>query len=135
MVVASGHQSIPRHPPQVDGFEGKYFHSHAYRTPESFAGKRVMVIGSGNSGVDIAADICVMTDMTFLCVRSPVLIMPRLMFGAPNSRTLLKLEKPWLPWSMRIWIRTMLTRIFHGRMEQWGFRTPKTRTTRSVIRR
>jgi hypothetical protein len=126
--VAAGHQSTPRHPPQVDGFKSEYLHAHAYRVPEPFAGKRVLVIGPGNSGVDIAADICTGTAMTFLSARSPVLIMPRMMFGLPNSRILGKVEQPFLPWRLRIWLRTMLTIVFHGRMEQWGFRTPRTRT-------
>ena len=128
VVVASGHQSIPRHPSGVEEFKGEYIHSHTYRVPEQFTGKRVLVIGPGNSGVDIAADICSVTAKTFLSARSPVLIMPRLMFGAPQSRTLGLLEKPFIPWRLRIWIRVMLTRVFHGRMEQWGFQTPKTRT-------
>ncbi len=128
LVVATGHQSIPRHPPEVASFTGEYLHAHSYRVPEVFTGKRVMVIGPGNSGVDIAADICTVTERTVLCARSPVLIMPRMMFGVPNSRTLGKIEKPWMPWPLRIWARAFLTRVFHGRMEQWGFRTPKTRT-------
>ena len=128
VVVASGHQSVPRHPPQIEGFTGDYTHAHAYRVPTPYADRRVLVIGPGNSGVDIAADVCSLTEHTVLSARSPVLIMPRMMFGVPNSRTLLKLERPFLPWKVRVWIRTTLTRIFHGRMEQWGFRTPKTRT-------
>jgi dimethylaniline monooxygenase (N-oxide forming) len=128
VVVASGHQSAPRHPPQTQGFEGDYIHAHAYRVPDPYVGKRVLVIGPGNSGVDIAADICTVTEQTFLAARSPVLIMPRLMFGKPQSRTLVMLEKPWVPWKLKVWVRTQLTRIFHGRMEDWGFRTPKGRT-------
>ena len=128
VVVASGHQSTPKHPAGLDGFTGDYIHAHAYRVPEPYAGKQVLVIGPGNSGVDIAADVSSVAAKTFLSARSPVLIMPRMMFGVPNSRTLVRLEKPWLPWQIRIRIRTALTRIFHGRMEQWGFRTPKTRT-------
>ena len=57
VVVATGHQSVPRHPPEVAAFTGEYLHAHGYRVPEPFAGKRVLVIGPGNSGVDIAADI------------------------------------------------------------------------------
>lgn len=128
VVAASGHQSDPRDPQEVKDFTGEYLHAHDYRAPEPFAGKRVMVIGPGNSGVDVAADICALTEHTVLCARSPVLIMPRMMFGKPQSRTLVLLEKPWVPWPVRIWTRAVLTRIFHGRMEQWGFRTPKTRT-------
>ena len=128
VVVASGHQSVPRHPPQIEGYTGHYVHAHAYRVPGLYADKRVLVIGPGNSGVDIAADVCTVTEHTVLSARSPVLIMPRMMFGVPNSRTLMKLERPFLPWQVRVWIRTTLTRMFHGRMEQWGFRTPRTRT-------
>lgn len=128
VVVASGHQSAPRHPEQVTGFSGDYIHAHHYRIPECYRDKRVLVIGPGNSGVDIAADICTVTERTLLAARSPVLIMPRLMFGVPNSRILTKIERNWLPWKVRVWLRTSLVRIFHGTMEQWGFRTPKTRT-------
>lgn len=128
VIVSTGHQSVPSHPPQVESFTGDYIHAHAYRTPAPYADKRVLVIGPGNSGVDIAADVCTVTSQTILSARSPVLIMPRMMFGVPNSRVFLKLERPFMPWRARIWIRTMLTRMFHGRMEQWGFKTPKTRT-------
>ncbi len=128
VVVATGHQSMPRHPDGLDHFGGAYLHAHDYRVPEPFTGQRVLVIGPGNSGVDIAADICTVTQQTVLCARSPVLIMPRMMFGVPNSRTLGRIEKPWVPWAIRIWARAFLTRMFHGRMEQWGFRTPNTRT-------
>ena len=128
VVVATGHQSVPRDPDGLERYTGSYLHAHSYRVPEPFTGQSVLVIGPGNSGVDIAADVCILARKTILSARSPVLIMPRMMFGVPNSRTLVALEKPWLPWSIRIWIRTTLTRMFHGRMEQWGFRTPKTRT-------
>ena len=128
LVVASGHQCSPRHPEEVEGFTGDYVHVREYRVPDRYKDKRVLVIGPGNSGVDIAADICTVTDKTFLAARSPVLIMPRMMFGVPQSRILMKLERRWLPWRIRIWLRTMITRVFHGRMEQSGFRTPKTRT-------
>jgi len=54
--------------------------------------------------------------------------MPRMLFGVPTSRVLARLEKPWMPWPLRRTLREVLTRIVHGRMEQWGFTTPKTRT-------
>jgi cation diffusion facilitator CzcD-associated flavoprotein CzcO len=128
VVVGTGHQSSPRHPPEVKGFTGEYVHAHSYRVPEPYSDKRVLVIGPGNSGVDIAADVCTVSRRTVLVARNPVLIMPRMMFGVPNSRTLVKLEKWFIPWSVRVWARIRLTRIFHGTMEQWGFRTPNTRT-------
>lgn len=128
VVVATGHQGVPSQPAWRDKFTGEYLHAHAYRVPEPFRGKRVLVVGMGNSAVDIAADICVVTATTHMSARSPVLMMPRMMFGVPTSRVLAQLEKPWMPWPVRRRIREFLTRIVHGRMEQWGFVTPKTRT-------
>ena len=128
VVVASGHQGVPTHPAWKDDFSGEYLHSHSYRNPEPFRGKRVLVVGMGNSAVDIASDICVVTQSTTIVARSPVLVMPRMMFGVPTSRVLGKLEKNWMPWPVRRTIREILVGIVHGRMEQWGFTTPKSRT-------
>lgn len=128
VVVGSGHQNQPAHPEWRSQFSGEYLHSHSYRVPEPFRGKRVLVVGMGNSAVDIAADICTLTCSTVLSARSPVLVMPRMLFGVPTSRVLGRLEKPWMPWPVRRFMRQTLTRVVHGRMEQWGFVTPQTRT-------
>ena len=128
VVVASGHQNAPSHPAWREQFTGEYLHSHTYRVPEPFRDKDVLVVGMGNSAVDIAADICVVTASTTISARSPVLMMPRMLFGVPTSRVLGKLEKKWMPWPVRRTIRELLTLAVHGRMEQWGFTTPKTRT-------
>ena len=128
VVVASGHQGLPAHPQWKDDFSGEYLHAHTYRVPEPFRDKKVLVVGMGNSAVDIAADICSLTSATVISARSPVLMMPRMVFGAPLSRTLARIEKPWVPWFVKRRVREWLTQIVHGRMEQWGFVTPKTRT-------
>lgn len=128
VVVASGHQGVPSHPPFRRDFTGEYLHSKAYRVPEPFRGKRVLVVGMGNSGCDIAADICTVTETTVLAARSPVLLMPRMLFGVPTSRVMARLEKPWMPWPVRRRIREFISRVAHGRMEQWGFVTPRTKT-------
>ena len=128
VVVASGHQGKPSHPAWKDDFTGEYLHSHSYRVPEPFRDKRVLVVGMGNSAVDIASDICVVTESTVISARSPVLVMPRMLFGVPTSRLLGRIEKKWMPWALRRTVRELLVRIVHGRMEQWGFVTPKTRT-------
>jgi hypothetical protein len=128
VVVATGHQGVPSHPPFAKDFKGEYLHSHVYRVPEPFRGKRVLVVGMGNSAVDIAADICTVTAATTLAARSPVLIMPRMLFGKPASRFFAKVEKPFVPWPVRRWVRRFVVWMVHGRMEQWGFVPPKKRT-------
>ncbi|MHB1487896.1 MAG: flavin-containing monooxygenase [Acidimicrobiales bacterium] len=128
VVVATGHQAVPAHPHFAGHFTGEYLHAHDYRVPEPFRGKDVLVVGAGNSALDIASDICPVTAMTTISSRSPVLIMPRMLWGMPLARILAKVEKPWLPWPVIRWFRELVTQLVYGRMEQWGFTTPKSRT-------
>jgi dimethylaniline monooxygenase (N-oxide forming) len=128
LVVASGHQGVPKHPPFEKDFEGHYLHAHQYRVPDPFKNKRVLVVGIGNSACDIAADVCMHAQATVIAARSPVLLMPRMFLGVPTSRVLAKIEKPWMPWAFKRFFRTLVSRLAHGTMEQWGFRTPTKRT-------
>lgn len=59
VVVATGFCRVPVMPqiPGADLFEGDLLHSKAYRRPDSFAGKRMLVVGSGNSACEIATDL------------------------------------------------------------------------------
>jgi cation diffusion facilitator CzcD-associated flavoprotein CzcO len=128
VVVGSGHQGRPAHPAWASDFTGRYLHSNSYRTPEAFAGERVLVVGVGNSGLDIAADLVPFADRTLSSARSPVLIMPRMILGVPSARVIGKINKPWLPWIAQRQVMRWISRLYHGTPEQWGFRTPKTRT-------
>lgn len=128
VVVATGHQGVPAHPEFASKFEGEYLHSGSYKEPEPFQGKRVLVVGVGNSGLDIAADIAPVAAQTFVSARSPVLIMPRMVFGVPSARLLSKVNKWFIPWPVQRAVMRTLSRVFHGSMEQWGFTTPKKRT-------
>jgi dimethylaniline monooxygenase (N-oxide forming) len=128
VVVACGHQNSPRHPDFSTTFSGEYLHSHGYRTPDDFAGKRVLVVGAGNSALDIAADICTVTEQTYLASRSPVQILPRMVFGWPTSRVLARVEKPWVPWFVNRRVRELIGWVTHGSMKRWGLEAPKTRT-------
>lgn len=128
VVVATGHQGVPAHPEFGHRFTGEYLHSHDYREPEPYTGKRVLVVGVGNSGLDIAADLAPVAAHTWVAARSPVLIMPRMILGVPSARVLGMINKPFLPWPVQRTVMRLISRFFHGTMEQWGFRTPKTRT-------
>jgi cation diffusion facilitator CzcD-associated flavoprotein CzcO len=54
LAVANGHHWQPRWPSYPGAVAGEYFHAHHYRRAAPFAGKRVLVVGGGNSGCDIA---------------------------------------------------------------------------------
>jgi hypothetical protein len=73
VLVANGHHWDPRYPepafPGADAFGGAQLHSHAYRTPEPFTGRRVLVLGIGNSACDIAAECSQVAARTVLAMR------------------------------------------------------------------
>jgi cation diffusion facilitator CzcD-associated flavoprotein CzcO len=56
VLVANGHHWDPAWPSFDGVFEGRTFHAHDYRTPDSLAGKTVVIVGIGNSAVDIACE-------------------------------------------------------------------------------
>ena len=58
LIVASGIHWVPIMPRVPGTFEGDCMHSCGYKSPEIFRGKRVLVVGAGNSGCDIAVDAC-----------------------------------------------------------------------------
>ncbi|XP_031291721.1 flavin-containing monooxygenase 5 [Camelus dromedarius] len=70
VLVCSGHHTDPYLPlqsfPGIEKFEGCYFHSREYKSPEDFSGKRIIVIGIGNSGVDIAVELSHVAKQVFL---------------------------------------------------------------------
>lgn len=83
VLVASGHHWLPRMPVFTGTFTGSMLHSHDYRTPESFAGKRVLVVGMGNSGCDIACDLSRVAERTMLSTRRGAHLLPKYLFGIP----------------------------------------------------
>ncbi|XP_048665756.1 flavin-containing monooxygenase 5-like, partial [Marmota marmota marmota] len=55
--------------PGIQKFRGRYLHSWEYKQPDTFAGKRVVVIGIGNSGADVAGEISRVAEQVFLSTR------------------------------------------------------------------
>jgi cation diffusion facilitator CzcD-associated flavoprotein CzcO len=74
--------------PHIQGeedFKGKIIHSVEYRTASEFDGKRVLVVGAGNSGVDIASDAATHAEQAFLSVRRGYRFIPKYIFGVPTD--------------------------------------------------
>jgi cation diffusion facilitator CzcD-associated flavoprotein CzcO len=85
VVVATGWADYPYAPtwPGMETFDGPILHSSLYRNPSPFAGKRVLVVGFGNSGGEIALDLAEAGVDVTLSVRGPVRILPRELLGLP----------------------------------------------------
>jgi dimethylaniline monooxygenase (N-oxide forming) len=83
LVVASGHYWDPEIP-KLDGrFDGPIVHVRDYRTPDTFAGRQVVVVGGGQSALDIAAEISSTARGTILSCRQGHYLIPRHIFGRP----------------------------------------------------
>ncbi|WP_432855407.1 flavin-containing monooxygenase [Amycolatopsis sp. CA-161197] len=82
VIAATGGSSRPHRPalPGLDRFTGTVLHSAEYRTPEPFAGQRVIVVGAGNSAVQIAAELAAHATVT-LATRTPVRFAPQRTLG------------------------------------------------------
>lgn len=90
VMVCNGHHWDKRWPepafPGSDTFEGEQMHAHDYRTPEIFEGKRVLVLGIGNSATDIAVEASRHADATFLSMRRGAWIVPKYFGSKPTDR-------------------------------------------------
>jgi hypothetical protein len=85
VLVANGHlwdQKIPKIP---GTFAGKQIHSGSYRNTSDIEGRRVLVIGSGNSGCDVAVDAAQQHFDTHIVVRRGHFFQPKTFFGKPRS--------------------------------------------------
>ncbi|KAL5571876.1 hypothetical protein UlMin_021473 [Ulmus minor] len=61
----------------LESFKGEFIHASGYKNGEAFCGKQVLVLGSGNSGMEIAYDLSNWNVKTSICVRSPVHILTK----------------------------------------------------------
>ena len=95
LIVASGIASAPREIPVVgrDRFRGTVQHSIAYRDPKPFAGRRVLVVGAGNSAAEIASELGRAGIATTISVRSGVIVVPLTLAGVPSQYVGIGLRK------------------------------------------
>jgi cation diffusion facilitator CzcD-associated flavoprotein CzcO len=89
VLVCNGHHWDPRWPEPSflgsDTFAGKQIHAHYYRTPDLLEGKRVVVLGIGNSAADIAVESSHVARETYLSMRRGAYIVPKYLFGMPTD--------------------------------------------------
>ncbi|KAK3148305.1 hypothetical protein QOZ80_3BG0293360 [Eleusine coracana subsp. coracana] len=126
LVVASG-ENAEVVVPKVKGrerFEGEVLHSSEYRSGERFKGKRVLVVGCGNSGMEMCLDLCEHGAMPFMSVRSGVHVLPREMFGSSTFGIAMKLLK-WLPVKLVDRFLLLVASMVLGDTEKYGLKRPK----------
>jgi cation diffusion facilitator CzcD-associated flavoprotein CzcO len=120
VVIANGHHWDPRLPELPGHFSGLALHSSAYKTPEVLRGKRVLVMGAGNSGCDIAVEAAQNAAATFHSLRRGYHYLPKFLFGRPSDQCGERLLRWRLPLGVRRLIASRATRIALGRPQAFG---------------
>ena len=123
VVVANGHHWDARWPePAFPGeFNGKQMHSHDYVDNAGFEGKNVVVLGMGNSAMDIAVETSLVANNVFLAARRGAHILPKYMLGRPSDEFV---ASPTIPFEIRIRFFRALHRLAIGRMSRYGMPEP-----------
>lgn len=125
VLVANGHHWDPRMPepafPGAESFSGEQMHSHDYKDEEQLVGRTVVVLGMGNSAMDIAVDASYHADATYLAHRRGVHIIPKYVFGMPYDQIAGHERIPgWLRWP----VARVLMRAATGPMSHYGLQQP-----------
>lgn len=122
LICATGCNWDPNLPEIRGHFTGEARHAVTYRRPEEFRGKRVMIIGAGNSGADIACDAASHADQAFISMRRGYHFIPKHIFGMPADE--FGERGPQLPlWLTRLIFKPLL-RLINGDLTRFGLQRP-----------
>lgn len=121
--VANGHHSEPSIPDFPGEFTGETFHAHDYLRPEVFEGKRVLVIGVGNSGMDIACDAVKLAKSVSVVTRHGVHVLPKYAFGRPIDQFGSPINA-YLPFPVERKVYEVIQRFSNGSPESRGLPKP-----------
>lgn len=128
LIVANGHHWDPSWPePAYPGvFAGEQIHSHSYNTPYDpidMRGKRVLVVGAGNSAMDIASELSqrAMARSLTVSMRHGVWVIPKFLRGKPVDTDM---PPVWMPDFLRHWLHESAFKTYVGPMEAYGLPKP-----------
>jgi dimethylaniline monooxygenase (N-oxide forming) len=125
LIVANGHHWNPRMPepafPGHDTTNIEQLHAHAYLSDEQLRGKEVVVLGMGNSAMDIAVESSYVARRTWLSARSGVWVTPKYLLGRPTDQIKNDIR---IPFRVRRWALEKLILSSVGAMEKYGLPKP-----------
>ena len=124
LVCASGTNWTPNRP-KIEGeerFEGEISHAVAFKDADTLKGQRVLVVGAGNSGVDIACDAAYCADAAFISMRRGYHFLPKHIFGEPAD--VFGSHSDWMPNWLSQRIFSLLLRLLNGDLKRLGLKKP-----------
>ena len=126
LFVCNGHHWSPRIPDYPGEFDGAALHAHAYCDPfepVDMRGKNIVVVGMGNSAMDIASELSQrpIARKLWVSARRGVWVLPKYMNGKPSDKAMLP---AWLPRDIGLAIARRVIKRTLGRMEDYGLPKP-----------
>ncbi|XP_019444414.1 PREDICTED: probable indole-3-pyruvate monooxygenase YUCCA8 [Lupinus angustifolius] len=125
LVVATG-ENAECVRPDIEGlseFKGDIVYASDYKSGEPFKGKKVLVVGCGNSGMELSLDLCNHHASPSMVVRSSVHVLPREIFGLSTFELAVLMLK-WLPLWLVDKLLLILTWFILGNIEKYGIKRP-----------
>jgi len=126
VVVATGYNAAPITPhwPGQDAFPGEVLHASAYANAEKYRDRDVLVVGAGNTGAEIAADLAETAARTvWLAVRTPPNVVTRQLGPVPT--TLMAISMDFSPAWLADPLNRALQRVFVGDLTRYGLPAPR----------
>jgi dimethylaniline monooxygenase (N-oxide forming) len=133
LLVANGHHWDPRWPePSYPGqFEGDQLHSHHFVDASGWRDKHVLVVGMGNSAMDIAVESSFVARRTMLSSRRGAHVLPKYALGRPIDQIAVSPLTPLIPFPARQALFRGIYRLAVGRVERYGLPKPDHRLLES----
>ena len=122
LVSAVGCEWRPFTPTWPGRFEGEIIHSRQYKHPRQLEGRRVLVVGGGNSGCDIACDASRSASRALISLRRGYYFIPKHIFGKPAD--VFDEQGPHLPYFVERPILQGLLRLLNGDLKRLGLPRP-----------
>jgi putative flavoprotein involved in K+ transport len=119
-VIATGYDAVPELPAWAnsDGFAGELIHASEYRSPKQYVGREVLVVGAGNTGIDIAGFLVEAGAHVSLAMRTPPNVFPRDWHGMPLQPSAIPAEH--LPPKFGDALGFAMQRLIYGDLSPYG---------------
>ncbi len=120
--------------PEIDGmddFTGQMLHAHEFTNAADFAGKRVMVVGNGPSGVDISIDVGKVSPPSSIAIRSGIVLRPRYPLGLSTHVWMMIGEL--LPEKWGHWLVEKVSNLRYTHQTRYGLKLPGDKDSGSAI--
>lgn len=126
VVVANGHHWSPKLPAYegMDTFRGEMIHASAFSDPASLRGRRVLVVGAGNTGCDIAVEAAQRAAACWHSSRRGYWFVPKYVFGRPVDQVNERVLAMRLPLWLRQWLFHRTLRLTVGDLTRFGLPGP-----------